>query len=29
MEKERKLMQNLNGESKEISAKLEWRKKGN
>jgi hypothetical protein len=29
MEKERKLIQNLNGERKEINAKLEWRKKGN
>jgi hypothetical protein len=29
MEKERKLIQNLNGERNEINAKLEWRKKGN
>jgi hypothetical protein len=29
MEKEMKLTQNLNGERKEINAKLEWRKKGN
>jgi hypothetical protein len=29
MEKERKLMQNLNGERKEINTKLEWRKKVN
>ena len=29
MEKERKIIQNLNGERKEINAKLEWRKQGN
>ena len=29
MEKEMKLIQNLNGERNEINTKLEWRKKGN